>query len=151
MEFSYICKVCNRNIKSNTEAGERCKIFLLVNGNIVETMSGQYNGFGSVFEKGLKKSYDWEYANWDKLVDIHLNDNPKDGFAAYHEACYRNHRPGTRSENDPNRAMGDFKKEYNESSSHDVYEKTENFQYLDDEDSLNEFFDRQKFLKLKLL
>jgi len=47
--------------------------------------------------------------------------------------------------------MGDFKKEYNESSSHDVYEKTENFQYLDDEDSLNEFFDRQKFLKLKLL
>jgi len=147
--FSYICKVCGENIKASSSSGERCQLFLLIDGKIVERMSGQYNAKGSVFNNNSESSLNWEYDNWDKLVDLHFSDNPNNGFAAYHERCYRNQRPTTRSENDKFRSSGNFKitDDYSCTQYVDSEAKKENFQ----KDNVEESLDRMRDLARKIL
>lgn len=146
--FSYICKVCGKSIKGNTSAGERCQLFFLKDGNIVERMVGQYNGNGAVFDNNNDESLTWKHDNWNNLVDLHFSDNNNNGFAAYHERCYRNQRPITRSDNDPYRGSGDFKLTEDYSCEH--YIDTE---YTDtvNAGSIDEVLNRMKDLVKKIL
>jgi hypothetical protein len=39
--FSFMCKTCGKPINSDSFRGERCKLFLLKDGKIIEQMEGE--------------------------------------------------------------------------------------------------------------
>ena len=110
--FSYICKQC----KTPINAGERCVIFLLDKGDVVEYQRGVYDNYGSV-EEAQKESYScsgdsWHYKDWVKLVDMHFSDDVGSGFALFHEACYKDQIPKSISEDDPNQGWGKLRQKF---------------------------------------
>lgn len=106
--FSYICKESGRGVNSDSFSGELCRIYLLVNGECVEEMRGQYDSYGRVFGPD-GESVEWEYAPWSELVTLHFNDNPGDGFAIVLEEHYTpGCEPTTISENDPDQGWNEY-------------------------------------------
>ena len=104
--FSYICKKCGTPIREH----ERCVLFLLDDGEVVEYQNGTYGGYGCVREKiGSNLSHDgesWTYKEWEELVDMHFSYKNNTGFAVYHEQCYNKQIPRTISKDDPNQGWG---------------------------------------------
>jgi len=104
--FSYICKKCKTSIRQP----ERCIIFLLDKGEIVEWQIGRYTGYGAVEE--ARTGYDdcdgdtWKYAKWSTLVNMHFNDDDTTGFAVYHEKCYTGQIPIKISDDDSEQGWG---------------------------------------------
>lgn len=47
--FSYVCKKCGRGVRSSSFDGEKCHIFAIKDGKVLEKIEGDYNSYGSVF------------------------------------------------------------------------------------------------------
>jgi hypothetical protein len=104
--FSYICKECGKSIKSNSFRGERVYLFLLRDGEVVETMEGEYDSYGRVLTIDHKKSIEWSI-DWGFIVDLHFDNDKGNGIAAIHKRCWKGDIPKNISENDPDQGWGD--------------------------------------------
>ena len=117
--FSSLCKECGKPVNSDSFSGEHCTIYLLIDGKLVEEMTGQYDSYGRVFNgkknkdgsAGGKDSFEWKYDKWGNLVTFDLNDKKNSGFAYVHTDCkskiYK--VPNTISKDDPNQGWGNYK------------------------------------------
>ena len=108
--FSYICKGCGTPINATPFVGEKCIMFLLRDGKVVEQMEGRYDGYGRI-EDDDDITHEWT-GDWHELVDLHFSKNNKEGFAVYHSACYKGKLPKTISEDDPHQGFGRVRKKY---------------------------------------
>lgn len=114
--FSYLCKNCGKAILSDSFSGEPSLLVLLDNNsNPIESMCGDYNSYGGVFDKKNRDNYLQWSTDWDKIVDMHFSKN-KSGILAYHTRCIPDVPDGknnvfgkeynflhnSKSENDPN-------------------------------------------------
>ena len=104
--FSYICKNSGKAVKSSSFDGDFVHLFLLIDGEVVEEMFGQYDSYGRVFD-GNDSSFEWKTLEWGTIVDLHFNSNTKYGIAAILAEHYNNVKPTTQSEDDPNQGWGD--------------------------------------------
>lgn len=52
--FSFLCKECNNPINSSSFEGERVRLFLLKDGQVVQEMEGDYDSYGRVFINGTQ-------------------------------------------------------------------------------------------------
>jgi len=82
---------------------------------------------------------------------LHFNKNNSNGFAAYHDRCFKNHIPNTRSENDPFRGSGTFKIPDHDDSTHVLLVDKGDIETNVNDDTLKEFFNHQNGLIKKLL
>jgi hypothetical protein len=106
--FSFLCKECGRPINSDSFRGERCWLFLVENGVVIESMNGEYDSYGRVFDE-TGKSIKWSIP-WSEVCNIMFKkDRVNNGIAAYHEHCYPGIEPKTSSDDDPNQGWGSFK------------------------------------------
>jgi len=132
--FSWLCKECDKGIKSTSFSGDECLLFLLKDGEVVQKMEGQYNSYGSCFVEGysiLEKAEDSESQNWEdptpqipmrekrmegeghwdlvweRVCELMHGYDLRSGIAAYHKGCYLGLLPTTRSESDPNQGWGE--------------------------------------------
>ena len=108
--FSFLCQGCKQPIKSSSFRGERCNLFLLLNGKIIERMSGEYDSYGRVFDEN-GESVHWAL-DWSDVCDLMFSKYTSSGISAYHEDCYKKiapTQPVVRSLNDPDQGWGEFK------------------------------------------
>ncbi|RLI49151.1 hypothetical protein DRO61_05510 [Candidatus Bathyarchaeota archaeon] len=110
--FSYMCNVCGEAIAGpshiNKPQPDRVHIFYILKGVIVESQKGFYDGYGKTSEdkKGDNTS-EWITAKWDKMLDVHFNDDDSSGFMAVHEECIKSAIECKISKDDPNQGCGD--------------------------------------------
>lgn len=104
--FSYLCKKSGKPALSTSFDGSPCRIFLLLNGKVIEEMHGNYDSYGRVFGKD-GKSLKWSL-EWSDCVDLHFNDNEGDGFAIILDSEWDGEYPTTISEDDPNQGWGTY-------------------------------------------
>lgn len=114
--FSYICKGCNTAVN----AEERCVIFFMRDGKIIEAQRGHYDNYGSCNpenkwdEKDVNHSGEyWECGEWEDLISEHFNEKSDTGFVIYHEACYKGQKPRNVSRDDPNQGWGPSRGKFN--------------------------------------
>jgi hypothetical protein len=101
-----MCLECDEPILSNCHDGQDVKLFLLKEGQVLQTMQGPYNGYGCTFKDNLEGSDKWDMV-WDTAVDLHFNGSPGDGFAAIHTECLKDwYNPQTISKDDPDQGWG---------------------------------------------
>lgn len=105
--FSFLCKECGKPINSDSFRGERCILFLLDHGLIIESMQGEYDSYGRVFDKN-GNSIKWK-KKWSEVCNLMFDKELDNGIAAYHEDCFPGRSPRTRSKDDPNQGWGSFK------------------------------------------
>jgi hypothetical protein len=107
--FSYMCQVCDKPIRSDSERGQPATLFLLRNGRILEAMEGEYDSYGRVFDEN-GESIHWDY-DWSKAVELHFSRDLGNGIAAFHRHCFKriNRLPETRSMDDPDQGWGSFR------------------------------------------
>ncbi len=108
--FSYICPVCGKGILSTSFSGERCTLFLLVDGKVVEQMTGEYDSYGSVFNEKNNGGdvITWTAMDWDEICDLQFGGNRSSGIAAIHARCKPDgYVPTVRSKDDPNQGWGE--------------------------------------------
>ena len=125
--FSFLCQGCKQPINSSSFRGERCDLFLLEDGEIIEHMNGEYDSYGRVFDEEGKsihwKSYPWSHINDIKdfiyppdkegltVCDLMFRKERNNGIAAFHEECYKKiapTQPIVRSLDDPDQGWGEF-------------------------------------------
>lgn len=125
--FSFLCKECSKGIKSNSFQGEKVKLYLLKNGEIIDSMEGQYDSYGRVFKGGtqvstvehqLMESIHW-CMGWSKVCDLIFMSDKSNGIAAIHSKCYKDLIPVTRSENDPNQGWGENGEHFSDCNTED--------------------------------
>lgn len=102
--FSYICKECDNPILSDSFSGQEVKLFLLKDGKVIETLEGQYDSYGRVFDNKME-STDWKM-DWSDVCDLIWDQNKGNGIAGIHSKCFKN-VPTTQSKDDPNQGWGD--------------------------------------------
>lgn len=102
--FSYMCKECGEPILSNSFRGEKVELFLLLNGKVIEHMSGEYDSYGRVFDKNFK-SIKWKM-NWNEICKLMFDFDETNGIAAIHTRCFDGKLPTTQSEHDPDQGWG---------------------------------------------
>ena len=109
--FSFICQGCKQPINSTSFRGERCNLFLLKDGQIIEKLNGEYDSYGRVFnEKGERVKWDMD---WYDVCDLMFTRQTNNGISAYHEECYKAiapTQPVVRSLDDPEQGAGPFTK-----------------------------------------
>ena len=104
--FSFICKESGTGIESNGFEGEACYMFLLKSGKVVETMHGNYDAYGRVFDTvDHVGSFEWSMP-WDEVCELMFNDKEGDGIAVIRASEY-SRLPDTASDNDPNQGWGE--------------------------------------------
>lgn len=122
--FSFLCKVCERPINSDSHSGQHCTLYLLEDGKVIEEMTGQYDSYGRVFDENKEsvnwKSYPWsmksepDCLSYDKTVcDLMFTGYPfpgdpdpteqelGNGIAAVHTRCKRKKAPAPTTRSDP--------------------------------------------------
>ena len=104
--FSWKCQECGEAIQSSSFIGDHCKLFLLKEGKVIESMTGQYDSYGCVLKRGSDESVMWKM-DWSDICDLDFNENDGDGIAAFHTKCYKGIEPETQSEYDPDQGWGD--------------------------------------------
>jgi hypothetical protein len=102
--FSFKCKECGKPILSNSFRGQKVKLFLLKDSKVIEKMEGEYDSYGRVFTKSLKKSKMWKLS-WDSVCELMFDNNLTNGIAAIHSKCFVE-LPTRRSEDDPDQGWG---------------------------------------------
>ena len=103
--FSFKCKECGTPINSAYTHGEHCTMYLLKDGEVVEEMTGQYDGYGRI------AGIDWGVP-WGSVCDLMFSPDKSNGIAVVHTACQKGKRPVTRSDDDPNQGFGKIRGEY---------------------------------------
>lgn len=109
--FSYICKKCGTPINADIGVGEKCIIFLLDKGVVVEQMQGRYDMYGRVIDEN-GATHEWGYKEWNELCDMQFDEDEGTGFAVFHSACYDGVLPTTKSGDDENQGFGEVREEY---------------------------------------
>ena len=110
--FSYLCGICHKGVNSSSFSGEHCKMYLLIDGEIVETMEGNYDSYGRVFNINKRheeeSSFSWRTIPWGEVVDLCCDDDDKSGIAIVHTDCLAKYpqTPTIRSEGDPEQGWG---------------------------------------------
>jgi hypothetical protein len=104
--FSFICKFCGHPVRSDSFRGERVHLFLLKDGKVIESMAGEYDSYGRVFDDN-GQSIEWKM-DWSDVCELMFSSNKGDGIAAIHADCLGEMVPTTRSENDPDQGWGRF-------------------------------------------
>ena len=94
--FSFICKVCDKPIRSTCSEGELVTLFLLKDGKVIEKLEGQYSCYGTVLEDS------WMLP-WREVVGLMTSHSKGNGIAAIHNLCFI---PTTKSEDDPRQGAG---------------------------------------------
>lgn len=105
--FSFKCKTCGQPINSDSLRGQQCVLFLIKNGEIIESMEGEYDSYGRVFDTE-GNSVKWALP-WNEVCNIMFHNEKDNGIAAFHLHCYHGIPPTERSEDDPNQGWGNFK------------------------------------------
>ena len=113
--FSFLCKECGEPVLSNSFRGQKVKLFLLKDGEVVQDMEGEYDSYGRVFTEDRSDSIDWDNPfpdkptdrPWSHVCDLMFDDDKSNGIAAIHSKCLNGSTPTTRSENDPNQGWGE--------------------------------------------
>jgi hypothetical protein len=106
-----MCNACDEPILSDSFRGQGVELYLLRAGEVLESMRGQYDSYGKVFdpERGPAYSLEWEM-DWNEAVGLHHNDSDGDGFAAVHTKCIECDEdylePVSISADDPNQGWG---------------------------------------------
>ena len=96
-----MCKKCGTSIRAN---GERCIIFLLKNGEIQQIQRGKYDNYGCCEEHlrpDLSHNGESWHMGWVEACGLHFSPDDTNGFAVYHEACWKGELPIRRSKDDP--------------------------------------------------
>ncbi len=124
--FSYLCSECEHPINvgwANDGHSEHCILFLKIDGEVVEWMRGNYDGYGRV-RKPLEDfhSQEWEtrpfspldtdhamYGTLDPVLDLpdFGPNGGENGIAAYHSGCYLQGEPEV-SESDGEQGFGEI-------------------------------------------
>lgn len=104
--FSFMCKLCDKPVLSNSSRGQEVSLFLLKEGKIIDSMHGEYDSYGRVFTEDLQNSIVW-FIPWHKVCDLMWNSDKSNGIAAIHKKCLMSKLPDTRSEDDPNQGWGE--------------------------------------------
>jgi hypothetical protein len=100
-----MCKECGKPINSDSIIGDRCILYLLDDGLVIESMQGEYDSYGRVFDEN-RKSIEWKMHKWEDVCDLMFHKNKNNGIAAVHEDCFTGVVPETRSDDDPNQGWG---------------------------------------------
>ena len=103
--FSYLCNECGKPILSDSFQGEAVRLYLLQDSEVIESMRGEYDSYGRVFDIN-RESVEWTSMNWAEAVHMHFNKSKCCGFAAIHERCFTGELPEIISKNDPNQGWG---------------------------------------------
>lgn len=103
--FSFICKESGLPVASDSFSGDAVRMYLLVNGKVVEEMRGHYDSYGRVFKSDLDTSFEWKM-DWDKAVDLMFDEDKSNGMAVVLEKYFNGNIPTTRSEGDRNQGWG---------------------------------------------
>lgn len=103
--FSYKCKECGKPINSDSITGEKVKLFYLKDGKVLESMEGNYDSYGRVFDKK------WKCEDWGDMIGVHFNRSKGDGISAVHTKCFTT-IPTTISEDDPDQGWGKMRKKH---------------------------------------
>ena len=106
--FSFICPVCDKGILSNSIRGEKVRLYLIRDGKVLESMVGEYDSYGRVFDKE-QESIEWTM-EWNDVCDLMFDPDTSNGILAIHEKCFTNlppQRAMVRSESDPNQGWGE--------------------------------------------
>lgn len=102
--FSFLCKECKEKIKSDGISGEECRLDLLQEGTVIQTMAGEYDSHGGVFlngtqrkdfEEPVRHSIHWECPKdakpglgaWSAVCEIIFSQNESNGISAVHKTC----------------------------------------------------------------
>ena len=105
--FSFKCKTCGRPINSDSLRGQQCVLFLIRDGEIIDSIEGEYDSYGRVFKKD-GNSVKWTL-DWINVCNLMSHKDKNNGIAAFHLNCYKGEPPTERSESDPNQGWGKFK------------------------------------------
>ena len=98
--FSFLCKICNKQIICDRNISEEVTLYHLRNGKVIQEMTGKYDSYGRVTDDKGETVYwnqDWQYVCADMFRD---EDNY--GIAAIHVKCNNGLIPTTKSDDDPN-------------------------------------------------
>lgn len=106
--FSFICKKCEKPVICSVgfKQVDECKMFLLKNGKVIETMTGEYTGYGTCNdENGNEQEWDMPWCDSYTTEDVHsliFNEDEDSGIAVIHKRCDDGTVPKTSSPIDPN-------------------------------------------------
>ena len=104
--FSFICSVCGEAVRSNSQDGEHCTLYLLKKGKIIQQMTGQYDSYGNVYGDSWDK-------DWNDVVEMMFDGHHDTGICAVHTDCSKGHRvkfvPKAQSAPDPEQGCGEYK------------------------------------------
>ena len=104
--FSFVCKESGLPVASNSFSGDAVRMYLLVDGVVVEEMRGHYDSYGRVFHADKEDSFEWKM-EWRKVVDLMFHPDERNGIAVVLEKYYKEDSiPKTRSEGDPDQGWG---------------------------------------------
>jgi hypothetical protein len=92
--FSGICHRCNKPVN----VGQAATLTLLKAGKEVQTVSGNYDGYG------FGASWDME---WASVVRLMFLKDKRNGIAFMHYGCAKGARPRNRSKDDVNQGLGE--------------------------------------------
>lgn len=88
--FSFLCKISGDPVLSDSFSGCVVHLFLLKDGNVIEHMYGNYDGYGRVFKNVKDKedehttpfsAFKWN-TPWNIVVDLMRSKDKKNGIAA---------------------------------------------------------------------
>lgn len=106
--FSFLCPVCGKSIKSSSEKGEECVLYLLKDGVVIEMMAGQYDSYGRVLPMKDGPVIEWKM-DWDEICNTLLFNDERNGICAIHRECLPSNFVVTkRSKDDPEQGWGEF-------------------------------------------
>jgi len=141
--FSFKCKKSKKPVLSSSFSGDAVHLFLLKDGVVIEHMFGNYDSYGRVFKKELRKdvahhlhdSFQWA-TEWGDVCNLIFSDSRSNGIAAILAPFWKegDPYPKERSDDDPNQGWGSRRKEllYNgigiqlmvEEPFHKIYEQS---------------------------
>ena len=105
--FSFLCTECGQPINSDSFSGEHARLAILVDGEAIEEMQGEYDSYGRVFDD-QGESKEWE-KDWSDVCNIMFDSNPRSGMSAAHVACiHDNHVPTKVSVGDDDQGWGKY-------------------------------------------
>ena len=104
--FSFICKNSGKSAKSDSLSGDRVHLYLLKNGKVIESMHGNYDSYGRVFDS-RGESMEWKM-EWGDVCNLMFNDKKGDGIALVLDKHQNGTIPTTISEQCDSQGWGEI-------------------------------------------